>query len=253
MSGQQIPLNSVPNDPTLSDLLNLLKKEIFFDLNCCHVGTVQSFNSTNQTVYATVNYTKTFFQLNSATGIYQATQKNYPTAINCPLIILGGGTTRMTFPITKGDECLLIFNDRDINNWFANSTSTQPVATSRAHSFSDAFALVGVKSSLKSISAYDTVRALLSNGNVSVGINPSNNKVRIANNASGTLNTTLQSILTQLQNLTTALGTTYASNLILVTGSAGNPSPINPSAATAIANVGTQLSTLATTLGGLLE
>jgi hypothetical protein len=253
MSGQTIPLNSVPNDPNLSDLLNLLKKEIFLDLNCHHVGTIQSFNSTNQTVYATVNYTKTFFQLNTVTGLYSPVQVNYPTLINCPLIILGGGTAHMTFPVAKGDECLLLFNDRDIDNWWAAGTTTQAVATSRLHSFSDAFALVGVKSTPNVLTAYDAVRALLTNGNVSVGINPSTNKVTIQNTASGTLNTTLQSILTQLQNLTTALGTTYASNLILVTASPGSPSPINPTAATAIANIGTQLSTLATTLGGLLE
>lgn len=248
MSSQQLLLNSTPSDPTLADLLNLLKKEIFLGLNCCHVGTIQQFTASNQTVYATVNYTKTFFQLNKATGLYAPVQINYPTLINCPLFVLRGGTTSLTFPITKGDECLLIFNDRDIDNWFANGSTTQPVASSRLHAFNDAFALVGVKSAPNVLTAYDTVRALLTNGNVSLGINPSNNKVTIKNTASGTLNTTLQNILTQLQNLCTAVAAITVAGV--TSGSSASGVPVNASTITA---VGTQLSSLATTLGGLLE
>lgn len=232
MSGTVIPLNTVPNDPTLSDLLNLLKKEIFLDMNCCHVGTVQSFNSTNQTVYATVNYQKTYFQLNSTTGTYQPVLVAYPTAVNCPLVVLRGGTVSLTFPIAQGDECLLLFNDRDISNWFSNGSTTQGNATGQLHAFSDAIALVGVKSTPKALSAYDTVRALLTNGNVALGINPSSNKVRIANTSAGTLNSILQNVLTQVQ----AIG-----NAVAVPGA-----PVAPAAAT-------QIATYATQLGSLLE
>ena len=205
MTGPSIPLNSVPNDPTLSDLLNLLKKEIFLDMSCCHVGTVQSFNSTNQTVYATVNYQKTFFQLNATTRTYQPVLVAYPTAINCPLIVLRGGPVSMTFPVAKGDECLLIFNDRDIDNWFANGSTTQGNATSRMHAFSDAFALVGVKSTPNALTAYDAVRALLTNGNASIGINPTTNLVTIKNTAVGTWGSLLGNILTQLETLANSI------------------------------------------------
>lgn len=247
MSGQSIPLNSVPNDPTLSDLLNLVKKEILLDLNCHHVGTIQSFSAANQTVQATVNYTKTFFQLNTATGLYQAVQVNYPVVINAPLVVVGGGTAHMTFPITQGDECLLLFNDRDMDNWFAAGTTTQPVASSRLHSFSDCFALVGVKSTPNVLTAYDTVRALITNGTVMVGINPSNNKATIKN-GSTTLNTVLQNILTQLQTLCTQCAAITCSGVTTGPGTSGPPTN-----ASSISAVGTQLGTLATTLGGLLE
>ncbi len=246
MSGQQLQLNSVPNNPELIDLLNLLKKEIFLDLSCHHVGTIQSFNATAMTVVATVNYTKTFFQLNPTTNLYAPVQVNYPVIIDCPIVVLGGGKTNLTFPITKGDECLLLFNDRDIDNWY-KSGQIGPVASMRYHSISDAFALIGVKSTPNLLTAYDTVRAILTNGNVKVGINPSNNKATIQNNTT-TLNTLLQSLVTNIQNLVTATAAITVSGV--TPGSGASAVPVNAAAITA---VGTALTTLGTQIGGLLE
>jgi hypothetical protein len=248
MSGTSIPQNVVPNEPTLSDLLNLLKKEIFLDMNCVHVGTIQSFNSSNQTVSASINYQKTLFQLNSTTGLYQPVLETYPTTVNCPLVVLRGGTVSMTFPIAVGDECLLLFNDRDIDNWFTSGATTQGNATGRLHAFSDAIALVGVKSTPNVLTAYDTVRALLTNGNVAIGVNPSTNKVRIANTSIGTLNSLLQNILTQIKNLVTACAAITVTGV--TTGSGVSGVPVNAATITAIS---TQLTTYATELGNLLE
>jgi hypothetical protein len=251
MSGQKPILNSVPNEPTLSDLLDLLKKEIFLDLNCHHVGTIQSFQATTQTVYATVNYTKTYFQLNTATGLYGPVQVNYPTLINCPLIVLRGGPVSLTFPIAKGDECILIFNDRDIDSWFANGSSTQAVASARLHAFTDAFALVGVKSTPNVLTAYDTVRAILTNGNVKLGINPVNNKVTIQNNTTslgtvlGNLKTALSTLSTSLNTVATALGT----NPSIETAAAA----AGTSLAAASVALTTSLTSLQTLITGLLE
>lgn len=193
-----LPLNSVPNNPSLSDLLDLLKKEIFLGLTSHHIGTVQSFNPGTQTVTATVNYTKTFFQLNKTTNQYVPTQVNYPTLIDCPVVILGGGLSAMTFPIQSGDECLLIFNDRDFSTWFKSGSSTNAVPTNRLHSFSDAIALVGVRSTPNAIKAYDSVRALLTNGNASIGINPEENLITIKNQLAGTFGLLMQQLCTSV-------------------------------------------------------
>ncbi len=242
-----LSVNSVPNDPSLSDLLDLLKKEIFLGLNSHHIGTIQSFNSTAQTVVATINYTKTFFQFNSVTQTYVPVQVNYPTLVDCPLVILGGGAAHVTFPVANGDECLLIFNDRDMDNWFQTG-QFGPVATGRLHSFSDAIALVGIKSTPNALTSYDAVRAVLTNGNAKCGINPSNNKITLSNTSYGTLNTLLQNILTQLENLCTACAAITVTGVTPGAGVSGVPA--NAAAITAIS---TQLSTYATQLGGLLE
>jgi hypothetical protein len=233
MTMTNIVQNSTPTEPSLSDLLNLLKKEIFIDLNCHHLATIQSFNSTTQTVQATINYTKTSFTLDVSTNLYVATQTNYPLIVDMPVVILGGGSAYLTMPIAQGDQCIILFNDRSIDNWFQGG-QVGPVATSRFHSFADGVALVGLNyltgtGNTTALMNYDSARAVLRNGTTGVGV--STTKVKIFN-ATTTLNTVLQNILTQLQTLANT--------------NAVNGSPVNPA-------VATQLATLATQLGGLIE
>ena len=145
MTQSNLQQNLFPSDPQLKDLLDLYKKDILLGLNCHHIGTIQSFDPLTQTAQVTMNYTKTFF-LPNALGNYTAQQANYPVILQAPVIILGGGNGAITFPIAKGDECLILFNDRDIDNWWSSGSTNGPVATGRLHSFSDAVVLVGLRS-----------------------------------------------------------------------------------------------------------
>ncbi len=142
--GPQGTQNLIPNEPRMADLLTYWQKQIGLQFNCHHIGTVQSFNSLTQTATATINYKKTFLEF-SDTADYSYKNDDYPLLIDCPVIVLGGGNGLLTFPITSGDECLIMFNDRDIDNWFSGS-STSGNATGRLHSFSDAVILVGLRS-----------------------------------------------------------------------------------------------------------
>ena len=207
----QIPLNKIPSDPTLMDVLNLHKKNILQGLNCHAIATVQSFDSTKQTLTATVNYTKTYFELDTVTKQYVPTQVNYPLLVDCPVVILSGGTCALTFPISQGDECLILFNDRDMDNWFASGSTTGPVATARLHSFSDAIALVGLNSTPNVIQNYDTTRAVLSNGTTLVGVGES--LIKIANEM-----TTLKTVL---NGLIDAIDTYVSTGLVASGAGAG--------------------------------
>jgi len=238
-----LPLNAVPSDPSLKDLLDLLKKDILLSINTHHVGTIQSFNSAKQTATATVNYPKTYYQLNAVTGLYNPVLVNYPLLVDCPVICLGGGTTALTFPIQTGDECLVLFNDRAIDNWFSGGAGAA-LSSPRLHSFSDGLILVGLRSLGKVISNYDSTRAVLRNGTTLVGVGPS--LVKIANQQT-TLNTLLQSLISNVQSLVSA-----ASSITVTCAAPGNPSspPINAAAISAVAN---QLTTTANQIAGLLE
>lgn len=227
-----ITLNQVPQSPTLTDLLNLFKKEIMLELNSHHIGIVQAFDPVLQTVQATVKYTRTSFVFNDATEQDEPVQTDYPLSLECPAIILRGGPTSLTFPILPGDECLLIFNDRDMDNWFA-SGQYGPVATSRLHSFADAFALVGIRSTPNALTSYDQLRAVLQNGTTMVGVGPA--LIKIAN-ATTTLGTILGNLKTALSTLATSLGT-------VATALGGNPGT-----ETAAAAAGVDLATSATAL-----
>lgn len=148
--------------PELQDLLNAYKKDVFLSLNCHHLGTIQEFNAVNQTAQVTINYKKTLFLPNAA-GVFSPTTFDYPLLADVPVIILGGGGYNLTLPIAKGDQCMLLFNDRDIDNWAVGNESAG-TATSRLHSMADAFALVGIKPPVSDfIPNYDTDGAALRN------------------------------------------------------------------------------------------
>lgn len=224
-----LKLNPKESEPGLKDLLDQFKKDILLSINCHAIATVESFDSDNQTVTATVNYSKTKFVFNQATNSYAPTAVNYPLVVSCPVVILGGGSSNLTFPITKGDECLLLFNDRDLSTWFEGNSFAQ-VPTTRLHSFSDAVAIVGLRSSHRSISGYDSSHAMLSWGETKVGISES--LVLIAN-ATGTLKTVINGLID-------LLSASFGEN----TPNSGDP--LNPSAVT-------QLTTYKTIVEGLLE
>jgi len=241
-----ISLNTIPAEPTMSDLLNLLKREIFLDLNCHHLATIQSFDPSVQTVTATINYTKTSFVLNEGTGkqgSYKPVQSNYPLLVDVPVIVIGGGKGNITFPINQGDQCLVLFNDRNIDNWF-QSGQVGPVASSRAHSFSDGIALVGLNSLNTSISGYDVSRAVFQNGTTKIGL--AEILILITNSNGKSLGTILGNLTQALSSLMTALNTAFA--LPAAIGS-----PLDPAWSASVSTIVTAISQANTDLGGLLE
>lgn len=163
-------LNQLPTDPELKDVLDLHRKAVFLSLNCHHIGTIKSFNPAKQTAEITINYTRTYNQ-GQATGAATPKQVSYPVMVDVPVICLGGAGGALTFPIAAGDECVVLFNDRDMDNWFTGSSNSQ-VNTPRAHSFSDGIALVGVRSLAKVLQGYSPTNVELQNGGnkISIGV-----------------------------------------------------------------------------------
>lgn len=189
-------------DPELADLLDLHKKDIFLSLNCHAIATVQSFDPSQLTITATVNYKKTFFQ-RAADGLYNPVLIDYPILLDIPVIVIGGGDGCLTMPISKGDQALILFNDRDIDNWFSGK-SNGSVATARLHSFSDGIALVGLHSKQNPIEDYSTDKVELrkpgTETKVSLG-----DKIKIIN-AMTDLKTVLDDLIDQIKAITTSGG-----------------------------------------------
>lgn len=230
--------NLIPSNPGLKDLLDLFRKDLLLSLNCHHIGTVQSFNALTQTATATLNYKKTFFKADALTGQYSPHSLDYPILLDCPVIVLGGAAGALTFPITTGDECLVLFNDRDLDNWFAGSPGG-PVATPRLHSFSDGIILVGLRSSPHVLLNYDAVRTVLRNGTAQVGVGL--DTVKIANSLY-TLNGLLQELITEVKTLVTQTAA-------ITVGSFGSI----PANAATITAINTAITATATKIGSLLE
>jgi hypothetical protein len=242
-------LNILKKEPGMTEALELLRKDIFINFNCHAIGTVQSFDKNSQTAKVTINYTRTYYEKNP-NGILKPIYVDYPVLADCPVVIVGGGDGHLTFPISKGNQCLIIFNDRSLDDWFENGIKTN-LSASRMHSISDGIIIVGLHSRKNPIQNYDEDRAVLRFGNAAIGVRKSNDKVLISKNYPSntqTLNTYLQSLITNLKNLITQVSS------LTVTGvTAGGGTSGVPSNAAAINSISSQLTVDANNLSGLLE
>lgn len=243
MANPEVQINFKKVNPSLSDLINLAMRQVMLDLNCHALGTVQSFNSETQSATIQINYKQTVLR-RDANGNYKNVSLDYPPLLDVPVLIMGGGAAHLTFPITAGDGCLVLFNDRDIDNWIQSGQNLAP-ASARLHSVSDGIALVGLSNFNDPIENYDTLRAALFNGETKVAVGAS---LVLINNAAGkSLGQTLTDLTTALTSLTTLLTTTFASP----TPTAGNP--LNAAWAAAVTAVVTQINTAQAEITGLLE
>lgn len=68
-----------------------------------------------------------------------------PKLVDIPVHFPSGGGYTLTFPVQPGDEALIVFSQRCIDNWFM-SGGVQSQADFRMHDLSDGFAFVGVRS-----------------------------------------------------------------------------------------------------------
>jgi phage baseplate assembly protein gpV len=83
-----------------------------------------------------------------------------PLLVDCPVFFPAGGGCTLTFPIAKGDECLVVFSSRCIDAWW-QSGGIQQQAALRMHDLSDGFAFVGVRSLARPLPAVSTTTVQL--------------------------------------------------------------------------------------------
>lgn len=68
---------------------------------------------------------------------------DYPVITNVPVIIACSGGASMIMPIKRGDSCLILFTDRDIDSWLLGASGQAPKAM-RMHDINDAVVLMGL-------------------------------------------------------------------------------------------------------------
>lgn len=121
----------------------------FSESMCCvKIGRIENVNTVNQTVDVTILHKR-----RDNTIVNKVVYNDYAMLKQVPFVILGGGGSNLTFPITKGDNCLLLFCDYEIDRWWDTGESL-PANFERRHDISDAFALVGVRSMVDLIQGY---------------------------------------------------------------------------------------------------
>lgn len=203
MTKNVIPQQFLPPiaKPTVDSTLDRFKMEIFKELNCHKVGVIQSFDAAKQTASVQLVDFINLFTINGALTL------PYSLLIHCPIIIMknkGGG---LTSPVRVGDECLVFFNDTNLDNWQVNGGQQQQ-ATQRAHNITDAIAIVGLHSYVNSVAEYNNAATeldFISTGGVRQGKISLDAKVGISN-ATQDLKTLIDSLLITLKNLKTVNG-----------------------------------------------
>jgi len=100
-------------------------------------GIIQSFNAENCTV--TVQPAISGWGQDGAGNLVS---KDLPLLQDCPVIFPRGGGVSITFPLSKGDECLIMFADRGIDFWHQSGGINKAV-DDRMHDLSDAFVIPG--------------------------------------------------------------------------------------------------------------
>lgn len=140
--------------PGFMEILDAQKKEIFASLNCVQIGKIESFDAATQTASISLLLKRV---VNIDPKGVKTLQENITIIYKCPVMSLFGGNAFLSMPIAAGDNCLVLFNDRQIDDWFVNG-GVQIPTSSRMHDVSDAFAIVGIRALTDIIATY------LSNG-----------------------------------------------------------------------------------------
>ena len=132
---------SLSNIPDLMSTLRTAQKDLLYNqLNCMKVAIVDEFYPETKKVKVNIA-NKVLLGLNK-----DGTQilADYP-AIFAKVCYIGWGDRGLTFPLEKGMEGFLLFNDREIESWFINGQAN-PLAYDRCHSLSDAVFICGIQS-----------------------------------------------------------------------------------------------------------
>jgi len=165
--------NQLVNDPTrtFKDMLNALKAGFWVTLPCV----VNSYDPDKVTITAQPTIR---IPMRKEDGTIS--MEEIPLLQDVPVMFTRGGGCVITHPIKKGDECLVVFADRNIDVWWQNGGIQNPF-DNRKHDLSDGFALFAPQSQpnrVKNIST-DALQIRTDDGDSFIELNPSTQEIKI--------------------------------------------------------------------------
>ena len=143
-----------PTDTGIDQVLAKLKSEVKSEINCMTVGKIKSFDSLNQTAQVEIPLQRVVKAgAFDANGLPLDRYIPYPVLVKCPVVFMNGGGAYISFPIQPGDDCIVLFCDRDIDTWWEGGKNMPP-NSDRVHDMSDGVVLVGIRNKTNPIT-YD--------------------------------------------------------------------------------------------------
>lgn len=102
-------------------------------------GRIESFDAPSNTATVKPLLKETATGEDGTTAV-----ESLPVLQGVPVVFLGGGGMRLTFPVAAGDYCELHFSDRALGQWLAKGGEVDPIDRAR-HALKDAVAHVGLR------------------------------------------------------------------------------------------------------------
>jgi len=129
-------------------------------------GIIQSFDPDEQTVSVQLAIRE---RIRDGEGRMEFV--NLPLLLDVPILMPRAGGYIVTMPVSKGDECLVVFGDMCIDAWWSNG-EVQNQIEKRRHDLSDGFAILGPWSQPNKIQNYstDSVQLRTEDGNTYIEI-----------------------------------------------------------------------------------
>jgi len=135
--------------PDMTVTLDNVRRDTKVSLNAVQIGIIQEFDSARQVATVRIALRQVKEIKPDGTRVLE----EYPLIKECPVVTMFGGDSFINLPIQPGDNCLVFFNDREIDQWLYNGGVQTPV-TPRVHDISDAIALVGIRHYQNSIAQF---------------------------------------------------------------------------------------------------
>lgn len=180
----------------IKDIVNLTSESVQSIINCCKIGRIIDFNSSNWSVTVEILQVMT---VNNNSFI--------PTILSeVPLLFYGVGGASITMPNVIGQNCLLLFCDRNIDNFLLTGQRYKP-DNARKHSFADAVALLTVNSFVDTPPMYDESALTVNNKDNFIKIYNDSielyaEKIKLYNSTT-TLLTLINSLIDTIKGITT--------------------------------------------------
>ena len=176
-------------DSNVADFNSAIKAHDL-DTRVSAIGIISSYNPTNSTAE---------IQLVSKEGVRDmdgtVESKELPLLLDVPICFPHSKEHAITFPIKEGDECIVVFSDRAIDNWWQNG-GVQEQNIDRMHDLSDAIAFVAPYSQKTKLGTNgseepnsDNLQIRSFSGKTYIEIESEDNKhtINILNNESGNM------------------------------------------------------------------
>lgn len=122
-------------DSNFTDILESFRQDIFYRFNAHRVGIVESIDTALKTASVRMVDRRTL-DIDSGGKLL----KEHSLLVDCPIIQFRSKLGGVTIPLKVGDTCLILFNDRDLDNWFETGVE-QELNSARAHHLSDGVVL----------------------------------------------------------------------------------------------------------------